>query len=64
MCIVHCVKMHYFLLNIKHGTSQLYSGAKYNCEAPGEGPRRGEGRASLRHSGEGPLSGPRGPPTL
>jgi len=33
------MKMHYnFLLNIKHGASQLYLGPKYNCEAPGEGP--------------------------
>ena len=43
LCIVHilCVKMHYyFLLNIKHGASRLYLGPKYNCQAPGEGPRR------------------------
>jgi len=38
------LKMHYyFLLNIKHGASQLYLGPKYNCEAHGEGQRRGEG---------------------
>ena len=54
VCIVHilCMKMHYyFLLNIKHGASQLYLGPKYNCEAPGEGPRRrpfcGPGRRGL-----------------
>ena len=42
VCIVQilCMKMHcYFLLNIKHGASQLYlgRGSKYNCEAPGRG---------------------------
>jgi len=44
VCIVHilCMKMHnYFLLNIKHGASQLHLGPKYNCEAPVKGPRRG-----------------------
>jgi len=46
VCIVHilCMKMHYyFLLNIKHGASQLYLGPKYNCEATGKGAAAGEG---------------------
>jgi len=44
------MKMHYyFLLNIKHGASQLYFGPKYNCEDPGDGPRRGDGgRGGIR----------------
>ena len=51
------MKMHnYFLLNIKHGTSQLYLGPKYNCEAPGRDRGGGWGGAP----GEGPLSGTRG----
>jgi len=34
------MKMHnYFLLNIKHGASQLYLGPKYNCGAPGASER-------------------------
>ena len=36
-------KHYYFLLNIKHGASQLYLGPKYNCEAPGRGRRGGGG---------------------
>jgi len=40
----------YFLLNIKHGASQLYLGAKYNCEVPG--------MASVKPGmGRGPLGG-------
>jgi len=46
------MKMHnYFILNIKQGASQLYFGPKYNCEAPGDGPRRG------RRGGVGPGGG-------
>jgi len=63
------MKMHYyFLLNIKHGSSQLYLGAQIQlapggtttrpqgrglCEAAGE-----EGRGLKRGPGEEPLRGP------
>ena len=43
MHILYMNMRYYFILNIKHGASQLYLGAKYNCEAPGEGPWRGRG---------------------
>ena len=51
VCLLHilCMKMHYyFLLNIKHGASQLYLGPKYNCDSP----VRGRG---LEGEGERPL---------
>ena len=63
VCIVHilCMKMHYyFLLNIKHGTSQLYLGPKYNYVRPwGKGRGRGVG-GGIKAPGEGPMRGPRG----
>ena len=48
---IHC----YFLLNIKHGASQLYWGTRQNnYEAPGRGVR-GEGAGASEAPGEGPL---------
>ena len=54
---IHC----YFLSNIKYAASQLYLGAKYNCEAPGRAlceAVRGGGLSEA--PGEGPLRGPPG----
>ena len=58
---IHCMKMHnYFLLNIKHGASQLHLGPKYNCEAQGRGRGGGGGKGPLWGPGEGPLRVPPG----
>jgi len=57
--IVHilCVKMHYyFLLNIKHGASQLYLGAQIQLW----GSRGGDAEGGSEAPGEGPLRGPWG----
>ena len=67
--IAYCMKMHNcFLLNIKHGASQLYFGPKYNCEAPGEGCGGSEGRGLFEAPGGGaserPPGGGGGAPTL